>query len=736
VAFSPDGKLVATGIQFDEVCGWDAATGEKKFAFLQGEAGYSTVMSLRFSPDGKRLATGTDLGTVRLWDVAAQQLLVSLKGHTQDVRSLAFSPDGKTLATASDDQTVKLWDCATGQERMTLKVGPVTCVAFAPDGKTLATGNAGGTAKLWRGATDQEARAFRDELDLDDPDSPVAFNAFADRLWKGGQPAAAADVYRKASARAEKLATAFPASAEYRLERAYSQFAAVVTRFTEGVPIPEQAHRQLRENCQKLPAEQQRLLARRYASLAWQVATGSDSADRNPGSAVELAKKAVELGPNELTDWGTVWDTLGMACYRAGDWKGAAEALNESLGGRGGADLRSWFVLSMAYGKLGATEEARKWYAAALVCTEKQFPNHAEVLGLRREAAALLGLSEKAADLAPQALKDHFEYLTLLLDANPRDASAYRNRALIHFSRGNYDRAAADLARLVELKPLDPQAWFDHGAVQLHLQKYAEAVADFSKCIELKADHIDAWHERGHAQEGLGRWKDSIADHTRAIELSPNDPQLHICCGNAYAHLEEWEKAAAAFERATTMRPAPPAAWYNLALLELRRGDHDGYRKVCSRMFEQFDRVATADVIYTTTWTYVVAPDALADWTKPLQFAEKGDIRYRTNYDLLNNSGAVLYRAGRFKEAAQRLAEAEAVFQQTPGTRSSIVYNWLFQAMAQHQLGNTTEAARWLKQAVQEIDEPKPAQDRASVTWNRRLTLQLLRREAEELLNK
>jgi hypothetical protein len=142
---------------------------------------------------------------------------------------------------------VKLWDSATGQERITLKAGAVTYVAFAPAGKTLATANADGTVKLWRGATDQAATTWRDELDPDDPDGPVAANAFADRLREAGKPAAAAEAYRKASARAEKLAAAFPAVGEYRLEWAYGQFAAAVSLSTDDTPVPELAHRQLTE---------------------------------------------------------------------------------------------------------------------------------------------------------------------------------------------------------------------------------------------------------------------------------------------------------------------------------------------------------------------------------------------------------------------------------------------------------------------------------------------------------
>src|SRR5262249_7573520 len=100
--------------------------------------------------------------------------------------------------------------------------------------------------------------------------------------------------------------------------------------------------------------------------------------------------------------------------------------------------------------------------------------------------------------------------------------------------------------------------------------------------------------------------------------------------------------------------------------------------------------------------------------------------------------GPVLYRAGRFKEAVRRLTEAEAAFQQTPNPQHTIVTTWLFQAMAHHRLGHTAEAARWLRKTVQAIDKPSPetAPEPAADTWDRRLAVQLLRGEGEELLEK
>jgi WD40 repeat protein/tetratricopeptide (TPR) repeat protein len=155
LAWSPDGRRLASTSDDRTVRVWDAVSGQEVFR-LKGHAW--RVSHVSWSPDGKRLASASLDGTVKIWDAETVQEAVTFR-HTERVHGVSWSPDGKRLASVADDPWVRVWDAAGGQNVLFLRRHSrdmTRDVSWSPDGQRLASGD-GETVRVWDARTGREA---------------------------------------------------------------------------------------------------------------------------------------------------------------------------------------------------------------------------------------------------------------------------------------------------------------------------------------------------------------------------------------------------------------------------------------------------------------------------------------------------------------------------------------------------------------------------------------------------
>jgi WD40 repeat protein len=195
VAWSTNGKWIATGGEDKTIRLWDAATA-KQIAVLEGHT--ARVLAVTFSPDSTRLVSGSKDSSASVWDIEKKMVIAKLAGHAAAVNAVAFTSDGRTIATASNDGTARLWETVSYRQRATLEhQEPITSLAFSPGGQTLATGGERASIRLWNSVGGSQRQQLTGHADAVTglaflPDGSALLSGSADesiRLWKAAAPA-------------------------------------------------------------------------------------------------------------------------------------------------------------------------------------------------------------------------------------------------------------------------------------------------------------------------------------------------------------------------------------------------------------------------------------------------------------------------------------------------------------------------------------------------------------------
>ena len=301
------------------------------------------------------------------------------------------------------------------------------------------------------------------------------------------------------------------------------------------------------------------------------------------------------------------------------------------------------------------------------------------------------------------AMRRKFDAVIEQLDGNLQ-SYARKRRAHRNFELGRFSKALEDLAIAVEHNPSDTSnlTWIPPAAVAAcpdeRFRTGILALAD--KTIELTNGSSDA--------------------HTARAAL-------HLAMGDLAAVRRDLDSIV--------VSPATGySARYQHALLCLVAHNEAAYRADCSEMLRQFHDSRNALELHFAAWTCALAPNAVATMDDAIELARRA-VDIGASQDSLLGLGAALFRAGRFQEAMAAFERCEAA---AASPLTSPAYAWYFRAMTCFKMGQADEARQWYDKAV--TATAKLLNDDGTaftepVSWNRRLTLELLKDEAARMIS-
>jgi WD40 repeat protein/tetratricopeptide (TPR) repeat protein len=765
VSYSPDARYVLTGGHDGFANLNDAATGQP--AYLRGPSvapfrhAWKRVAVIAFSPDGRCFATASidsaARGDAHLWSAATGMPIGAPLPQINYVAAMAFSPDGKILATGGYDCMVRLWNTATGAQ-----IGPnlpqrdiVLTLALSPDCRTLAVGHAAdysgstGTVLL-----DVETRKFIG-TPLQGPFMTICFSPDGRRVLTATE--STLRLLDAASGEPSGPALHEPAAVNQAVFRQDGRMILLgcadgtvrlrdpSTGKTIGAPMlhPYQA-----QTVAFSPDREGKLILAGYAdgsARLWDRATqkplgppvlqslpiigvafGPDgrsflttSTDGNtrrwpvPLAAEESVEQlALRLQVRAALEMGEGQTVVKLA---PADWQRRRELLNAQISDSDVA--RSGDRATSEVGDR-ATSEMRD-RAASEVSDRARSESDAYHEARARDA-------EQDGDCF--AAKWHLDRLIAGQDGkgNASRWILYARRARCLMVEGDrFAEAEADYDRaLKHASRQELSNWYRHCMADcLAAKHWPAALWYLDQVIAAEPNDWRLFADRAFVLEKLDRKKERESDLIQATQLGA-DSNFLIRLAEEYAQHGAWTKSAAAIALARERGQTTIEITHAHSLLCLKTGDQHAYREVCTRFLDAAESTPPANRANSLAWLCAIGPDAVADYAQPIALAELAvaNALPGAKSGVLNTLGAILYRAGRHRDAVARLHEGIRARNGEAG-----VHDWIFLAMAHHRLGEIGESRKSLAKA-----EQFPL-DKQAFSWDR-LEIEVLRSEAIRLI--
>jgi WD40 repeat protein/tetratricopeptide (TPR) repeat protein len=689
VAFAPDSRHFATA-SFDTTARvWETATGRPAGPPLPHT---NYVATVAFSPDGNTLATGDygPAGLIKFWEWRTGKEVRPPLRHDDIILNVSFSPDGRYLAALkapdwSKNPELLVWEVASGQAILQVRYTPPSFLLreparFRPDGGAVMTRDVNGVLRLWEvpsGNVLGERPLDGDGVTRFSPDGRVVAAAanLGVRLLDGDTLAPLPAGYLSHPDRIKDVA--FSPDGAFLLtahETGSAQLWDVATRKPVGPPavligpILAVAFTPDGKTCLCVAADG---TVRRWPVPA-------------PFAELDLARLAdrVALMTGQRMD-----DNQGLDSVPADKWR----ALRTKLVGDGSTALvplrpdADWHDTIAADAEQDGDAFRAEWHLHRLA---KLRPADWTIPARRGRVLAAAGRRDEAATAYDKATR---------LARSPRDLADWlRAAAAEDEAARRYDQGFWNLDRAVKLAPDDWTFYAKRASLAYQAGRQERANSDLDEVIHRGADDVGTIARLAEAAGGSGDWK----------------------------------RAAALFTTLARIPNIPTQVRYIQAVASLKAGDRACYRAACAGIGTQVPPVGpqlSGGVAYDAAVVFTLGPNATDDWTKPLAWIDHALARLRTfekaNPDkkeglhrewhlFLRTRGAVLFRAGRFEEAAKALSEALPYHAQ-----GGEFQDWMVLALAEYRLGHADTAMKAAAKARAAQAGPKPDNvwDRAEV---------------------